>query len=301
MERPIQCIRRSPIQACVGESIQCSSKDPGSIWESAVHIDRTKPHTLIELMLLSGRSLACRCKWNCCPRYKELRKFNYLTARHGDTVFVNLDFVSNFTSQFVVFGIRKKFVIVCQNSDRPFNEMRLRQLAPYALHIYSINCVIQHPMVTAVPIGFGDWSIEFLPSHPRPDVSRDIEILAGFKVETNPALRQPCLDAMKQDPRAFVGLTEYRAEFYDRIWRSKYVACPEGEGHDTHRLYESIYFGAIPILLRGNPLTPMYERLNLPIKWVDSWSDIQLDYETDKARLDEWVAANPDWAVRQYM
>lgn len=252
-------------------------------------------------MLLSGRSLALQCKWNCCPRYKDLRRFHYLTARHGDSVFVNLDYISNFTNQFAVFGIRKKFVLVCQNSDREFNETWLRRLAPYALHIYSINCVIQHPMVTAVPIGFGDWSIEHLPSHPRPNVSRDIELLAGFTVGTNAVHRQPCLDAMMKDQRALTGLTSCRSDFYDRIWRSKYVVCPEGEGHDTHRLYESIYFGAVPILLRGNPLTPMYERMNLPIKWVDSWSAIEFDYDADKARLDEWVSKNPDWATRSYL
>ena len=229
-----------------------------------------------------------------------MRKFFYLSARHGDTVFLNLDHLATFTSQFTFFGIRKKFILVLQNSDREFNEMRFRQLAPYALHIYTINCVVQHPMVTAVPIGFGDWSIEHLPTHPRPDVPRDIELLAGFHVGTNAAKRQPCLDAMQTDPRALTGLTTSRPEFYDRIWRSKYVVCPEGEGHDTHRIYESIYFGAVPILLRGNPLTHMYERDGFPIKWVDSWSNIELDWEADKARLDAWVLSNPEWMARSY-
>lgn len=219
-----------------------------------------------------------------------------MLARTGDRVFVNLDFVTTFLHQFTLWEPRKKFVLICQNSDRPFNEMRLRQLAPYALHIYSINCVIQHPTVTAIPIGFGDWSLDFLPSHPRPDVPRDIELLAGFKVETNPARRQPCLDALSKDPRALVGLTSYRPEFYDRLWRSKYVACPEGEGHDTHRIYESIYFGAVPVLLRGNPLTHMYERLGLPIKWVDSWESIDTSgWDVEKALLDDWVSRNPGW------
>lgn len=255
-------------------------------------------------MLLSGKSLALSCRWNCCPRYSPnmVPQFSYMLAKHGDRVFINLDFVQNFLRHFVLWGPRKKFILVCQNSDRPFNESRLAQLAPYALHIYSINCVVQHPMVTAIPIGFGDWSIDFLPSHPRPDVSRDIELLAGFKVETNPGKRQPCLDAMNKDPRALTGLTTSRPEFYDRLWRSKYVVCPEGEGHDTHRLYESLYFGAVPVLLRGNPLTHMYERLQLPIKWVDSWESIDTTHwKDDKHRLEEWVSRNPDWFGRTYI
>lgn len=251
-------------------------------------------------MLISGRSLALQCKWNCCPRYKDLRKFNYLTARSGDSVFVNLDYITNFTSQFTVFGIRKKFVLVCQNSDREFNDTWLQRLAPYTLHIYSINCVVQRPMVTAIPIGFGDWSLTLLPTVDQTPVERTIEIYGAFLIHTNPTKRQACFDAVQSDPRVVFRTTTERRDFYELLRSSKYVLCPEGEGHDTHRIYESIYFGAIPVLIRGNPLTHMYERLNLPIKWVDSWSAIELDYEADKVQLDDWVAKNPDWATRSY-
>lgn len=224
-----------------------------------------------------------------------------MLAKHGDWVFVNLDAINVFLRQFILWGPRKKFVLVCQNSDRPFDESRLRQLAPYALHIYSINCTIQHPMVTAVPIGFGDWSIDFLPIHDRSPLERTIEVYGAFSVATNPRLRQPCLDATKGDPRVVFQMTSQRYDFYELLRKSKYVLCPEGEGHDTHRIYESMYFGAIPILLRGNPLTHMYERYGFPIKWVDSWAGLDLDYETDKARLDTWIAGNPDWAARSYL
>ena len=255
-------------------------------------------------MLLSGKSLALSCRWNCCPRYPAnlIPQFSYMLAKHGDRVFINLDFVQNFTRHFILWGARKKFVLVCQNSDRQFNEERLRQLAPYALHIYSINCPLEHPTVTAIPIGFGDWSLNYIESHPRPDVPRDIEILAGFSIATNPAKRQPCADALANNPNALNGMTTNRADFYDRLWRSKYVVCPEGEGHDTHRIYESLYFGAVPVLLRGNPLTHMYNRLELPIKWVDSWEEIDTsEWDDDKRRLEDWVSNHPDWFGRTYI
>ena len=245
-------------------------------------------------MLLSGRSLAQQCRWNCCPRYP--LNFSYLSARHGDTVFLNLDFVQNFTRHFVL-GIRKKFILVCQNSDREFNAQRLAQLRPYALHIYSINCVIQDPMVTAVPIGFGDWSLDFLPAHPKDPVERTIEIYSAFTTTTNPAARKPCADAMKKDPRAVIELTPYRHAFYEQLRRSKYVVCPQGEGHDTHRIYESLYFGAIPVVLSPNPLDAMYE--GWPLKRVTSWEQMEFNYEEDTLRLQEWRTRNPTWYEMQ--
>jgi hypothetical protein len=67
-------------------------------------------------------------------------------------------------------------------------------------------------MVTPVPIGFGDWSLSVIPDIPQAMKERTLEIFAAFEVATNPALRQPCRDAMIQDSRAVV-LKTNRKEF----------------------------------------------------------------------------------------
>lgn len=224
-----------------------------------------------------------------------MRPFQYTQARHGDRVFVNIDFILNFTRRFLPWGPRKKFVIACQNADTEFNSYWLERLRPYALHIYTINCVIEDPMVTTVPIGFGDWSLDIIPSI-RCESPRTIEILAGFLVKTNLKARQPCLESMIKDPRARTDLTLTKQVYYERLCISKYVVCPEGQGHDTHRVYESIYFGAIPILLKPSVLAHLYK--DMPIVWVDSWDSIQLDWETHKKQLDEWVEKNTGWHSR---
>jgi len=247
-------------------------------------------------MLISGRSLALECQWNCCPRYPELRKFSYMQARHGDRVFINIDYISTFLSALPKWGTGKKFILACQNADTEFNTFWLTKLRRYALHIYSINCVIQDPMVTTIPIGFGDWSLNMIPTIWY-EADRTIEILAGFLVKTNPGVRQPCVEIMLKDPRARTDLTLTKQHYYQRLCITKYVVCPEGQGHDTHRIYESIYFGAIPILLKGSVLAHLYK--DMPILWVDSWDSIKLDWEADKKRLDDWVAKNPNWHSRR--
>lgn len=253
-------------------------------------------------MLLSGRSLALQCQWNCCPRYPtQVRPFSYVAARHGDRVFLNLDFLDRFFRAIPVWMRgSKKFVLVCQNSDREFNRGYLERLRPYALHIYSINCVIQDPMVTTLPIGFGDWSIDHLPLHPKDPLDRTIEIYAAFTTATNPKVREPCKESLLKDPRVTWKMSaSCRAEFYDLVRQSKYVACPEGEGHDTHRIYESIYFGAVPIVKSPSVLAHLYE--GWPIRWVPDWDHIELDWEADQSRLREWINRNPDWATRSYL
>jgi hypothetical protein len=192
-----------------------------------------------------------------------------------------------------MFGIKKKFIIVLQNSDKEFNEGSLALLLPYAIHIYSINCVIQHPMCTTIPIGFGDWSLDIIPKIPITNEERTIDIFAAFLIGTNTRVRQPCHDSMVKNTLAIVRHFSDRSEFYRTLNRVKYVVCPEGEGHDTHRIYESIYFGAVPIVLKPSVLAHLYK--DMPIKWVDSWDNLELDWETDKNRLDAWVSKNINW------
>jgi hypothetical protein len=45
------------------------------------------------------------------------------------------------------------------------------------------------------------------------------------------------------------------------------VACPRGNGLDTHRVWEALYLGAVPVLERS-PLDPLYS--DLPVLLVDS-------------------------------
>jgi hypothetical protein len=59
-------------------------------------------------------------------------------------------------------------------------------------------------------------------------------------------------------------------EYFMELCRSKFVLCPEGTGMDTHRVYESLYCGATPVVLRSS-LSHLYE--TLPVCIVDKWTD----------------------------
>jgi len=50
----------------------------------------------------------------------------------------------------------------------------------------------------------------------------------------------------------------------------KFVVCPPGNGVDTHRLWEALYLGCIPITLKHR----IYRDYNLPIIQLNSWEEI---------------------------
>jgi hypothetical protein len=60
-------------------------------------------------------------------------------------------------------------------------------------------------------------------------------------------------------------------DYLDNIYNHKFILCPEGNGTDTHRTWECLYMGTIPIEKR-NINNSFYT--DLPICFVDDWSEI---------------------------
>lgn len=216
--------------------------------------------------MISGKSFSERCKWVVDSRYPERHRFHYMTAANGDWVFVNGDYLHDFTRHFP-YLVTKKYTIVVHNSDRPFGETELRLLLPIANRIYAINTTVQHPILTTIPLGFVDRQLPFLHDFKPVSVERDIEIYMNFTPGTNVGKRRECMDSFK-NARVRSGLTV--PEYYNDLCRSKFVLCPEGTGIDTHRVYESLLCGATPVVLR-NSLSSLYEKL--PVCIVDKWTD----------------------------
>ena len=64
-------------------------------------------------------------------------------------------------------------------------------------------------------------------------------------------------------------------EYLDNIYNHKFVFSPEGNGMDTHRTWECLYVGTIPIE-RRNLNNRFYT--DLPICFVDNWEDLTEEF-----------------------
>jgi len=134
-------------------------------------------------------------------------------------------------------------------------------------------------------------------------VERPIKCLLCFSVWTHPT-RQECYDLftgagagaspsfvynLNDDPapqrreeREKRNTPEYFYEkippavIYDKTLESRYALCPRGYGVDTHRFYECIYLGCVPIVLRTHTV---FDRLyhpdtGFPCLVVERWADV---------------------------
>jgi hypothetical protein len=219
--------------------------------------------------MISGKSFADFCRWTVDSRYPDpMKSFRYPLTSPGDWVFINGDEIHEFLRR--VPYVHNRFRLIIHNSDRPFGQFELSSLLPYANHIYAINTVVRHPVLTTIPIGFVDRQLPFLASFQHPNVPRDIEIYGNFTKGTNTIKRNECIEVFKDDPRVLWKTGLSVQDYYADLCRTKFVLCPEGTGIDTHRVYESLFCGATPVVLR-NSLCHMYEKL--PVCIVDKWTD----------------------------
>tara|TARA_B110000483_G_scaffold216395_1_gene267875 strand:+ start:11480 stop:11737 length:258 start_codon:yes stop_codon:yes gene_type:complete len=53
-----------------------------------------------------------------------------------------------------------------------------------------------------------------------------------------------------------------------------YAICPEGNGLDTHRLWECLYLNVIPICLRNHFIEYFKNTLNLNMIILDNWNEL---------------------------
>jgi hypothetical protein len=101
----------------------------------------------------------------------------------------------------------------------------------------------------------------------------------NFVIDTFPSVRGPLFEMMKDKPWVTVGTPvatlEGRKAFLQEIRSHKFVLCPRGNGVDTHRLWETLYMGSIPIVIYD---ITHKDWTDLPILFIQDWSQITEEF-----------------------
>jgi hypothetical protein len=136
--------------------------------------------------------------------------------------------------------------------------------------------------------------------------ARNIKNLAymNFNITTYPVERNHVYDLFVDKEWVTKGHIEEtlkgRQCFLEDIRNHKFVLCPRGNGVDTHRLWETLYMGSIPIVKNDIAFQDFQD---LPICFVDEWKQITpvfLENEytriiskvwnTEKLKVSYWIA-----------
>ena len=182
--------------------------------------------------------------------------------------------------------INNPIILMTHNSDHPINDSHLELLNnDKILKMYSQNTFITHPKLISLPIGIANnqWQhgnkdivskfTEFIKTVNFND--RKNKVYVNFTIGTFKDHRSHVYNTLKSSNCAdFVINRDFVGYFSDLI-TYKWVACPRGNGIDTHRLWEALYAGCIPLVDRSVNSESFY---NLPIIYIDNWEEVNIDW-----------------------
>jgi hypothetical protein len=176
---------------------------------------------------------------------------------------------------------RNPFVLVTHNSDHgvaPEANLDAMVACPRLQKWYMQNLAWEHDKLVALPIGMANrqWphgDVDFFRDFDPPTAAdKTMHIYFNFNLQTHFQRRMECLQALQhklpQSPTLDPGnykrlLSQYR-----------YCVCPEGNGYDTHRLWEALYLKVIPIVKRSPFITCLQRSMTLPMVVLERWEDL---------------------------
>jgi hypothetical protein len=213
--------------------------------------------------------------------FYKLRKF---VVKEGDIIFTHTGNLDNLF--FLLRNINKDFnlTLITHQSDQIINE-KMYSKKPLCIKTwFALNVDFDDPNLIPLPLGVANEysykkNIVMSNNNNKLKISTyqkdKLTVYLNFNVTTNYLERQWIKDffdnkkwvEIEDNP---IEIEEYRKKVID----STFVMCPPGNGTETHRMWEALFLGSIPIV--KNHIT--YKNIqDLPVFFVDDFKEVSED------------------------
>lgn len=175
------------------------------------------------------------------------------------------------------------YSIICGKTDRSLDKNL--NIPKNIKKIYCNNIDYPHDVIKFLPMGRDFRARDCFHKNNKPR-KRDILVYGNFSLNTS-WIRKAIHLFVKDNPiytLENIGLRggggEKRSwfmsndKFFQRLRRSKFVMCPRGTAPDSFRFYDTLYCGAIPIVIK-DPMYDQFDHSELPILFLDHQKDYQ--------------------------
>jgi hypothetical protein len=209
----------------------------------------------------------------------EFFSINALSLLHNDNniIFCKTDYL--LTEFIKIKNLNHNIILITGNSDYSVTS-ELSRLAPQnVIKWYAQNALCENNIVEPIPIGLVNGHSCYRANHGTfySDIYQntikslnasilnrlvpDKNIYANFNIHTNLTYRSNIKRLCKQNKDINWHEPNLSSTaFCHHISSHKMVVCPLGNGFDTHRLWETLYLGRVPIFIKPKNLaTDCYE------------------------------------------
>ena len=215
------------------------------------------------------------------------KDFDYITYRlknltisENDIIFCHSDYIDVLFYHLRKVKSLKNIKIISNQTDSLITKKLFRKKPRCVSAWYSVNVGIDHKQLIPIPLGlasrFSKKNITedyFQENVVKNDyLKEDINLYINFQVNTNFVERSNLY-------KIFVdhGWVTYdfpgndNNKYHQSLKEATFVLCPWGNGVDTHRLWETLYSGSIPVTKQHATYKSVKD---LPILFVDDYEDI---------------------------
>lgn len=174
-------------------------------------------------------------------------------------------------------------------------------------HCYTWNKPFEHNKLSGIPIGLnyyrqGNVMKNWLENNTNNDSDTKL-LCVNYSPHTN-SVRGQLVEKAKIEWKSFCSILEFikptdvywkeskiegkikievsNSKCYDIMKEYKFILSPPGAGEDTHRTWEALYVGCIPIV-RSSNLNELYT--DLPVLIVEDWNIITEDFLEDQYKI----------------
>lgn len=230
----------------------------------------------------------------------DLLQINLFSRIHdGDQIFFcKTDFLNLIFP--AIRSLRKEVILITGNSDYEINDNIINQAPKNIKYWFAQNANSNN--IFGVPMGLEN-SLECKISghgyvwphaHPKHDAifhakvkNPSKDIYCNFSLSTNHQIRKEVLHYCALNGSMTIDICEDHnqinnkkySDYVDGILDHKMVVCPEGNGIDCHRVWETLLLGRVPIVKKSKVMNHFSD---LPILFVDKWNEIQDRYLIQK-------------------
>lgn len=201
------------------------------------------------------------------------------------------------------------YIIVHRTNDRPFTELMYRRKPRSVKHIYTVDCQVNYPDVTAIPFGLASIngednlikqiaSTEYFIQPPK------TKLFVCFNTNKDTPHRIEAIRVLKDKAFAFVYELEYPHkqmagdEFYRNVKAHPFTMALAGCSADASRQWAAITLGSIPIVtdcieMRHFEDMPMIfcpkDMNDITEVWLDSQAKAIETKGTISMRMSYWI------------
>ena len=193
--------------------------------------------------------------------------------------------------------------LITTQTDRMINKKLFEKMPNCISKWYSVNVNYENKKLIPIPLGLAnDYSPKNLITKNFGDIDfnthKKDKIYVNFNKNTNLKERRHLYDFFQNFNWATVDreILDFN-EYHNNIKNHKYVLCPWGNGVDTHRIWEAIYSGSIPVIKDHITFKCLK---GLPVIFIDDYKNINYDYLINKSKELEPISIDNEFLNLNY-